>query len=88
TEGGDPVGKIAWRPLLVIVGAIVVFGATITSLGMIIAIPILVIFTSFAGDDFRWPSVLISSVVLTFASWAVFVWALGLIIPIWPSFVS
>ena len=88
TEGGDPVGKIAWRPLLVIVGAIVVFGLTITTLGMITAIPILVIFTSFAGDDFRWGSVLISAVVLTFASWAIFVWGLGLVIPIWPSFIS
>ncbi len=88
TEGGDPVGKVAWRPLLVIVGAIVVFGLTITTLGMITAIPILVIFTSFAGDDFRWGSVLISAVVLTFASWAIFVWGLGLVIPIWPSFIS
>lgn len=88
TEGGDPVGKIAWRPLLVIVGAIVVFGLTITTLGMITAIPILVILTSFAGDDFRWGSVLISAVVLTLASWAIFVWGLGLVIPIWPSFIS
>jgi hypothetical protein len=26
TEGGDPIGSIAWRPLLVIVAAITVFG--------------------------------------------------------------
>ncbi|MHC5924178.1 tripartite tricarboxylate transporter TctB family protein, partial [Streptococcus pyogenes] len=27
SSGGDPIGRIAWRPLLVIIGAIVVFGA-------------------------------------------------------------
>ena len=26
TEGGDPIGSIAWKPLLIIVAAIVVFG--------------------------------------------------------------
>jgi len=28
TEGGDPIGSIAWRPLIVIVLEITVFGAT------------------------------------------------------------
>ena len=33
TEGGDPVGKFAWRPLIVIVAAIVVFGLMLEPLG-------------------------------------------------------
>ena len=74
--------------IMTLLGAIVVFGATITWLGMIASIPVLVIITSFAGDDFRWGSVLASAVVLTFASWAIFVWGLGLTIPVWPSFIS
>jgi hypothetical protein len=85
TEGGDPVGDIAWKPLLVIVGAIVVFGATITRLGLVLSVPVLIIITSFAGDEFHWRSVLISAVVLTFASWAIFIWGLGLTIPVWPN---
>jgi hypothetical protein len=85
TEGGDPVGDIAWKPLLVIVGAIVVFGATITRLGLVLAVPLLIIITSFAGDEFHWRSVLISAVILTFASWAIFIWGLGLTIPVWPN---
>ena len=39
TEGGDPIGSIAWRPLIVIVVAIAVFGLSITRLGMIVTIP-------------------------------------------------
>lgn len=88
TEGGDPVGAIAWKPLLVIVGAIVVFGATIASLGLAIALPLLIIITSFAGDEFHWPSVLISAVLLTLAAWAIFVLGLGLTIPVWPAFIA
>ena len=85
---GDPIGHIAWKPLLVIVGAIVLFGATISRLGLVVAIPILVIITSFAGQEFHWRDALIAAVVLTFAAWAIFIYGLGLTIPVWPSFTS
>ena len=88
SEDGDPIGNIAWKPLIVIVGAIVVFGFTIASLGMVASIPILIIISSFAGDEFHWGSVLGSAVVLTAASWVIFVWGLGLTIPVWPSFIG
>ena len=39
-------------------------------LGLILSIPVLIIATSFAGDEFSWKGVLISAVVLTVASWA------------------
>src|SRR6185295_338811 len=63
TEGGDPIGHIAWKPL------------------------ILIIMSSFAGEEFRWRGVIISAVVLTFFSWVVFVWGLKLTIPLWPKFI-
>lgn len=88
SEGGDPIGKVAWRPLLVIVGAIAVFGATITTLGMIVSIPILIFISSFAGDEFHWRDVLINSIVLTVASWLIFIVGLKLTIPMWPSFIA
>jgi hypothetical protein len=88
SEDGDPIGKIAWKPLIVIVASIVVFGFTITSLGMVISIPILIVIASLAGDEFHWTSVLGSSVVLTGASWVIFVWGLGLTIPVWPAFIG
>lgn len=88
TEGGDKIGKIAWRPLLVTVGSIVLFGALLPRLGMIITIPILIIAVSFAGDEFSWRGVLVAAVVLTFFSWVIFVWGLKLTIPLWPSFLG
>ena len=86
TEGGDPIGKIAWRPLLITVGSIVLFGALLPRLGMIITIPILIVAVSFAGDEFKWRGVVIAAIVLTIFSWVIFVWGLKLTIPLWPSF--
>jgi hypothetical protein len=86
TEGGDPIGHIAWRPLIVIVLAIAVFGATINLLGLVLAVPILILISSLAGDEFHWFGVLVNSVVLTLFSWLIFVVGLKLTIPMWPKF--
>ena len=88
TEGGDPVGDIAWRPLLVIVAAIAAFGVTLPLLGMLAAVPILIVMVSFAGNEFKWTGVIINSVVLTAFAWFVFVWGLKLTIPLYPSFMK
>ncbi len=88
SEGGDPIGPIAWKPLGIIVVAIVVFGATIDFLGMLIAIPLLVGLASLAGDGFHWRDVLINAAVLTLVSWLIFDVGLKLTIPLWPRFVG
>ena len=88
TEGGDPIGHIAWRPLIVIVIAIAVFGALINRLGLVISVPVLIVMVSFAGDEFKWSGVIISSIVLTAFSWLIFIAGLKLTIPVWPSFLA
>lgn len=88
TEGGDPIGDIAWRPLLVIVASIAVFGLALPRLGMFATIPLLIVMVSFAGDEFSWKGVLASSIVLTLFSWIVFIWGLGLTIPLKPAFMG
>lgn len=87
TDGGDPIGAIAWRPLLVIVAAIVFFGFSLERLGMIVTVPILIIITSLAGSEFHWKGVLANALVLTVGSWAIFIWGLKLTIPLWPRFI-
>ncbi|HEX7439124.1 MAG TPA: tripartite tricarboxylate transporter TctB family protein [Caldimonas sp.] len=86
TPGGDPIGAVAWRPLVVIVVAIAVFGAALERLGMIITVPILIFISSLAGDEFKWKGVVANAIVLTIGSWAVFVLGLKLTIPLWPRF--
>lgn len=88
SEGGDNIGAIAWKPLLIIVSAILVFGWTLPYLGMAVTLPLLIVMTSLAGDEFHWKDALISCVVLTVGSWAVFILGLNLVIPLWPVFIA
>jgi len=88
TPGGDPVGHIAWKPLLIIVASIAVFGITIELLGMIVSIPVLIFIASLAGDEFHWRDVIANAIVLTIFSWAIFIVGLKLTIPMWPWFVG
>lgn len=88
TDGGDPIGAIAWKPLLIIVGAIATFGLLIAKLGMIITIPIVILIASLAGDEFHWLDVVINAIVLTVGSWLIFSVGLKLTIPVWPAFMS
>ena len=85
---GDPIGAIAWRPLLVIVGAIAMFGLALPKLGLVVTLPLLIFVSSLAGDEFHWKDALISALVLTAGSWAIFVWGLKLTIPVWPVFLA
>ena len=87
SDGGDPIGKFAWRPLIVIIVAIALFGAMLEPLGLALSVPVLIAVTSLAGDEFHWKGVIANAIVLTIGSWAIFIWGLKLTIPLWPAFV-
>ena len=87
-EGGDPVGAIGWKPLGLIVLSVVVFGFALPTLGMIIALPLLIFISSLAGDEFKLKEVILNIVILTVGSWAVFIKGLDLVIPLWPTFMT
>jgi hypothetical protein len=84
TADGDPVGAIAWRPLVIVVATVAGFGWALPQLGLIVAIPSLVVVASLAGDEHRWTESLANAAVLTVCSWAIFVWGLNLTMPLWP----
>ncbi len=88
SEGGDPIGDIAWRPLVVIVLAVALFGVALPRLGLACTLPILITMSALASDEFRWRDVLLSSVVLTVGSWALFILGLKLTIPLWPIYIT
>jgi len=85
TEGGDPIGPFAWKPLGFIVGTVAIFGWTLPHVGMVVALPILVIVAALAGDEFHWGEAIANAVILTIGSWVIFIWGLKLTIPLWPS---
>lgn len=87
SEGGDPIGQIAWKPLVILVGAIVMYGVLLPRLGMLLTLPLLILVASLAGDEFKWREVIVNVAVLTFGSWLIFIWGLNLVIPLWPAFI-
>ena len=88
SDGGDPIGAFAWRPLVAIVAAVVFFGALLEPLGLVGSVTVLVCISSLADAEFHWKSVLASVTVLTAGAWLVLVWTLKLAIPVWPGFLG
>jgi hypothetical protein len=50
TEDGDRIGSIAWRPLIIITGAVVMFGFILPRLGMIASLPLLIVVSGRAAQ--------------------------------------
>ncbi len=96
TEDGEPVGKFAWKPIVFILGANLIFGVLLGGLpsiglppmGLIAAIYALVIVASKAGETFNLKEVLILATVLAVGSYVAFIWALKLQMPVWPAFIT
>jgi len=88
TEDGEPVGRWAFRPLLIIMGSVGLFGFLLPRMGMAVSLPILILMCSLAGDEFHWKDVIVSVVVLTLGSWLIFIKGLSLVIPLWPKFIT
>ncbi len=87
-EGGDKIGRWAWKPLIMITATVAIFGLILPHVGMVVALPILVVVAALAGDEFHWKDALVSSIVLTIGSWLIFIKGLSLTIPLWPRFIT
>lgn len=79
---GTPVGGFAFKALLMIVGATVLFGLTVRGAGMAIALPILVIFSAAASKRFRPLATLLMATGLTLFCVLVFLKGLGVPLPV------
>lgn len=85
SEGGDPIGAIAWKPLIVVLAAVALFGVALPRLGLIITLPLMVAISSWASEEFSWKATVANAVVLITMSWLIFIKGLSLIIPLWPT---
>ena len=87
-EGGDPIGPWPLKQGAIILGAVLLFGLTLPKLGMAIALPLLIGVGSLASGEFRIKEVLANCIILTVASWGIFIKGLGLTLPLWPTFLG
>ncbi|MDR0200916.1 MAG: tripartite tricarboxylate transporter TctB family protein [Delftia acidovorans] len=95
-EGGDKIGKWAWKQVFFILAANFAFGVLLVGVpalgipqfGLIVAIYGLVFIASLGGHSFNFKEVAILSTILAVGSYVAFVWALNLQFPVWPSFIT
>ena len=88
TTDGQPVDKFAVRPLIFILGAVVIFGLLVQKLGIALGIVVLVMVSAYGGHEFKFKEVLITAIILAVSSVLIFVYGLKLPFPIWPEFLG
>ncbi len=96
SEEANTIGNIAWKPLVLIIGANLVFGILLGGLpsvdfpamGLIVAIYALVVVAALAGTKFSLKSALILGTVLALGSYLTFIVGLSLQFQVWPTFIS
>jgi len=84
----EPVEKFAIRPLIFILGAVVIFGLLVKVLGFALGIVVLVMVSAYGGHEFKFREVLIMGIILAVCSVLIFVYGLKLPFPVWPEFVG
>ena len=82
---GPPVPAFAVRPLAFGLVSIVLFGLALQWLGLVIAVAVLVLVGAYASREVRPLENLALAGVMVLFSVGVFVWLLGLPLPLWPT---
>ena len=77
-EVGEPVGAIAWRGILFITLAPIIFGLTVRGLGFVAAVFVTALIASFASYRMSWWMAILLSAALAVFSLVVFSYGLGL----------
>ncbi|MBS7541660.1 tripartite tricarboxylate transporter TctB family protein [Ancylobacter oerskovii] len=79
-EGGR-VAPFAWRALVLVVAAVLVFGFGLSGLGLAPSVAIAAFLATLASGQVGWRGALALSALLVVFTWAVFILGLGLAIP-------
>lgn len=81
---GPALTAVRLRPVLLVTAAVVVFAASIQTLGLVIASVLITVIGGFASPRVRLFEMLAAAAALALMTTAIFVWGIGLPIPIWP----
>jgi len=84
TDGA--IERFHFGPLLIVLGAVVLFGMLLRPAGLVAALLALIGVSAYASHEFRLREIVPLAVFLVALVLAVFVWGLGLVIPLWPAF--
>jgi len=81
---GSPLPGWKWRPVVVILGSVVLFGLIVTHVGLALSTIGLILASSAASREFRPKEALISGILFAALATGVFIFGLNLQLPLWP----
>jgi len=74
---------MTWRPAVLVLAAVVAFALVFEATGLVPAILVAVAIANYAMPENRWLTALVLGALLAFFTWALFVKALSLPLPVW-----
>ncbi|WJH38685.1 tripartite tricarboxylate transporter TctB family protein (plasmid) [Aliirhizobium terrae] len=80
----EPIGDSNIKPLLILVAAIAGFAFMSETLGFVVSTIWLLVIGSLADQESRWREIAISTLLLTIFGALVFIYGLGVQMPVWP----
>ena len=91
-----PIGSFAFKPLVLVIGAVVAFGVLLQGIpaiglppmGLMVAIVVQVCIAAMAGEGFKWRETLVLALILAVSSYLVFIQLLGLAFSPWPTWAA
>ena len=87
-EGHGNVDKFHFKPLILVLGAVIAFGLLLRPAGLIVALLALIFVSSLGSGEFKLKEILPLAIGLCLLVLAVFIWGLGLTIPVLPAFMQ
>jgi len=82
------VDRFDWRIVGLVVGSVILYGFILRPLGVYLSVAILVIVSSLASHEFSWKIAVGNAIFLVIFSYLAFIRGLGLIFPLWPTFLG
>ena len=82
------VEKFDWRIAFLVIGSVILYGLILKLLGIYISVFVLVVVSSMASHEFSLKVAIVNGIFLVVFSYLAFVKGLGLIFPLWPSFLG
>ena len=72
------------RPVLLVTAAVVAFAYSVQTLGLVLATVLITVIGGFASPQVRVLEMAAVAMLLAIMATAIFIWGIGLPIPIWP----
>jgi len=81
---GERLPPINWRPLLLVLGSVLIFGLLLEVAGLAVTSVVVMLVSALGGWDFRWREQLVNGILLAALNIGVFYYGLGLPFKLWP----